>query len=261
MANPLDHQGEMEAAPGGGFHSLPRTSDHIDHHTRRRIIMLKLKNSFIAFLGLLVLISAIAAVTPFSTRGQGNSAPPSKDVNVVNTPGVNVINTPNVSVANTPNVNVANTPNVNIANTPSVNVIGPIALDAANSNVRVNNPATDPVLTRDVDRGVKQLVQRDASLSIDGGFTSAERTIYNVPAGKRLVIEFAGLEQLSVATLRIVTTVNGETVYHHLSGGSQVVRLYADPGTQVNITAYVLVPPQVVLFVSCSISGYLEDVS
>ncbi len=75
-----------------------------------------------------------------------------------------------------------------------------------------------------------------------------------------MVIEFAGLEQFSAATLRIVTTLNGETGYHHLSGGSQVVRLYADPGTQVKTMAYVLAPQQVVQFVSCSISGYLEDV-
>ena len=216
--------------------------------------MYRFKNSLIALIGIFALIGIIAAVTPLSTQGQGGSAnaPPPKDVNVVNTP--------DVSVTNTPNVNVANTPNVNIANTPNVNVVGAISLDSSNSTVRIGNSASDPVLTRDIDRGVRQLIQRDANLTIDGGTTSGERLVYEVPAGKRLVIEFAGLDQLTAATLRIVTTVNGETVYHHLSGGSQVVRLYADPGTQVKTLGYVLTPPTVSLFVFCSISGYLEDV-
>ena len=167
--------------------------------------MYKFKNSLIALIGIFALIGIIAAATPLATQGQGGSAnaPPPKDVNVVNTP--------DVSVTNTPNVNVANTPNVNIANTPNVNVVGAISLDSSNSTVRIGNSASDPVLTRDIDRGVRQLIQRDANLTIDGGTTSGERLVYEVPAGKRLVIEFAGLDQLTVATLRIVTTVNGET--------------------------------------------------
>jgi hypothetical protein len=226
--------------------------------------MHKFKNSLIALAGMFVLIGVISAVTPLTTQGQGGSsadAPPPKDVNVVNTPSVVVANTPNVSVTNTPNVNVANTPNVNIANTPSVNVVGAIALDSSNSTVRVGNPASDPVLIRDVDRGVRQLIQRNCTVSVPAGFTSGERTVYEVPAGKRLVIEFAGINQfLNSPDLSIMTTVNGETVVHKLSGGSQTVRLYADPGTQIKTFASTGMLSQLDQASVCSISGYLEDV-
>ena len=53
-----------------------------------------MKNSLIAFVGLLALVGVIALITPASGRGQGStvSAQPTKDVNVVNTPSVNVVN-------------------------------------------------------------------------------------------------------------------------------------------------------------------------
>ncbi|MFN2511325.1 MAG: hypothetical protein ABR568_07755 [Pyrinomonadaceae bacterium] len=225
--------------------------------------MYKFKNSLIALISMFALIGIISAVTPLATQGQGNSGngPPPKDVNVVNTPSVVVANTPNVSVTNTPNVNVANTPNVNIANTPNVNVVGAIALDSDNSAVRVSNPTSDPVLTRDVDRGVRELIQRNCTVSVLAGVTSGERVVYEVPAGKRLVIEFTGINQfLNSPDLAISTTVNGETVFHKLSGGSQMVRLYADPGTQVKTFASTGVPQQLDQAAVCSISGYLEDV-
>ena len=47
--------------------------------------MKKFKNSLIALTGLTSIIGLIALVTPISGRGQGSDAPPTRDVNVVNT--------------------------------------------------------------------------------------------------------------------------------------------------------------------------------
>lgn len=55
--------------------------------------MKKLKNSLIVFAGLMTMVGFIALTTPISGRGQANNAPPTRDVNVVNTPSVNVVNT------------------------------------------------------------------------------------------------------------------------------------------------------------------------
>lgn len=55
--------------------------------------MKNLKNSLIVFAGLMAIVGFIALVTPISGRGQANDAPPTRDVNVVNTPSVNVVNT------------------------------------------------------------------------------------------------------------------------------------------------------------------------
>src|SRR5947207_4073698 len=101
--------------------------------------MFKLKQSLIAFAGLLLLISLIAAVSPSSTRGQGNSgnAPPPFNVNVVNTP---------------------------------LPVTGTIS---------VGNLGDAPLPVRDVDNPARQPVQFEFNGLND----------YQVPAGKRLVIE------------------------------------------------------------------------
>jgi hypothetical protein len=56
--------------------------------------MIKLKQTFVALLGMLALIGVVTLVSPSSLRGQGASGnvPPAKDVNVVNTPNVIVAN-------------------------------------------------------------------------------------------------------------------------------------------------------------------------
>jgi hypothetical protein len=58
----------------------------------------------IAVLGIFFALFLCAATTSYA-----QSAKPTADVNVVNTPSFNVANTPNVNVANTPSVSVVNT--------------------------------------------------------------------------------------------------------------------------------------------------------
>jgi hypothetical protein len=70
----------------------------------------------------------------------------------------------------------------------------------------------------------------------------------DVPAGKRLVIEYisANVEDATLNNMTIQTTAGGSTVAHYflltpppetstISIGSQAVRLYADPSTQVSV--------------------------
>lgn len=58
--------------------------------------MYSFRKSLLSYVGLLGLVITLAALTPPVGRGQGNSgnAPPTLDVNVVNTPRVVVANTP-----------------------------------------------------------------------------------------------------------------------------------------------------------------------
>lgn len=111
-------------------------------------------------------------------------------------------------------------------------------------------------------------------------------TIYTVPAGKRLVIEYASMSacmlQGQSATLTIFTTVNSGFVGHlvnvapaagpgtpnigcnspaasSITAVGQQVRLYADPGTTVGVEGLRNSNTGTVDF-SFSISGYLVDV-
>jgi len=174
-----------------------------------------------------------------------------KEVTVVNDPSNPVPVTGETTV--TGNVTLEGTSEVNVANTPlDVNII--------------NTPA-DPALVRDVDNNLR------TPFAWDGEGT------YTVPLNRRLVIELFTMRAFSVDTPShiapyIKATTNGTTVDHYLQvtvqdytitpgyiqrdyTGSQAVRIYADPGSEVttgrwfsgNFTTYRL-----------SISGYLEDI-
>jgi len=71
--------------------------------------------------------------------------------------------------------------------TGSVNstVTGTVGL-ASGASVRVNNTVTDPVRVRNVNDAI-QPFQANASCNGTGG---CDATIFNVPAGKRAVIEY-----------------------------------------------------------------------
>lgn len=124
--------------------------------------MYKFKNSFIALIGLLILIAGIAVINPRSGLGQKreaevqrialapNPSPPTLNVNLVNTP---------LPVMGT--INVGATPNV--------------------------------MLVSDVDNPARQPVQVEVNCQIQSPQNSCEEDIYTVPAGKRLVIEYASM--------------------------------------------------------------------
>lgn len=97
------------------------------------------------------------------------AAPASKDVNVVNTPGVKVVNTPGVIVSNTPRVRIANTPGVVVSNAPANPV--PVAEVSRRDYVHIHD--------------VTLISVGDDGFSVFG----FGKTIYTVPAGKRLIVE------------------------------------------------------------------------
>jgi len=129
--------------------------------------------------------------------------------------------------------------------------------------VQVANPDTSPVPVRVL--GNTSYKPFQTSLYID---TS---TTINVPAGKRLVIEhFSAMRPIEhtapVLTVRIVTEINGDFVYHFFSQApladygwefaDRMIKLYADPSTKVTVD-YLGDPAGGAIMVS----GYLEDVN
>jgi len=127
--------------------------------------------------------------------------------------------------------------------------------------VQVANPDTSPVPVRVLGNASHKPFQ--TTVYID------QSTTIKVPAGKRLVIEhFAAIRPAEhsapILTVRIITNVNGDFVYHYFSQpaitdtgwqfADKMIKLYADPATNVNV---VYVGDQTGGMVM--ISGYLED--
>ena len=200
--------------------------------------MKHIKNSFAAFIGLLVIVTAVTALIPALTRGQKSDAapqPPTLDVKVVNSTSEPV----------------------------------PIA-----GTINVGNLVSNPLPVRDVDNPARQPVQGAATCSVfEGG--SCQRAIYVVPAGKRLVIEYASMEahvsDNRTPRMWIYTAIGGHEIRHFLpipppvpglgltTSIGQQVRLYADPGTGVGVSGVVDDSSGTAVF-KFNIYGYLVDV-
>jgi hypothetical protein len=154
-------------------------------------------------------------------------------------------------------VNVTNTPNVSVVNTPTVNIgAGSVGITGM-PNVTVANTITNPVPVRDTDNPAIQPFQTEIALDLTS-FTSKVGT-FTVPAGKRLVIEFVSIfAQVNQGQKELVNiettagnTVASYTVVPNFYGtevssnpafdvfvGNQQMRVYADPGSTVNILVY-----------------------
>lgn len=110
------------------------------------------------------------------------AAPPTKDVNVVNTPDVNVVSMPpiNAQVTGTIDTNVVNTPDVNVVNTADVNVVNTPGVTIENGP---NNPV--PVVQRFYQRVP---FQKELIITIPDGFPFFGGGDF-IPDGQLLVIE------------------------------------------------------------------------
>jgi hypothetical protein len=148
-------------------------------------------------------------------------------------------------------VGISGTPSVNVANTTPIPV-EPVA-----------GPASTPFA-------------RHITLAFGGsGPETADQTIFTLPAGKRLTIEFVtftdlqrlvGMEQFAVQA-----TTNGDFVTHYFapqdtaSNGdtvSQQTSIVADPGTQVRVYAQLTDPlgsDTTTFFMHGSLVGTLTD--
>lgn len=138
-----------------------------------------------------------------------------------------------------------------------------VGLTSAGNTVRVGNAKTSPVPVYNV---------RDAQTPFQANFYASPGFI-EVPAGKRLVIEYVGIrahgnEGAVYYAPAIETTTGGQTTRHYLGlqftraingyaffESGQTTRLYADPGTSVR---YQIEPYNTTIINSeASISGYL----
>ena len=203
------------------------------------------------FVGLLCFAQVAAA------DGWGYGVP----VTVVNTPSqpVPVVQQGTATVSGNVNAAITNTPNVNVINTPTVTL-------APGASVRnADNPANQPLAATN-------------GLTLPSGIASGSVTLTTVPAGKRLVIEYvaltANVPSGQILTLSVVTTVlnssgstdfplavvsQGSDGFKNYFAVSQLVRLYADAGTDVTATCN---RSATTIAGTCTfaISGYFVDV-
>lgn len=153
---------------------------------------------------------------------------------------------------------------VTITNTPvPVTVSGEVAV-------------TNTVPVRVVGREASQPFQRQFTLDWQDGQDLATGT-YQVPPGKRLVIDYASLFAFlqpggQSMTVRIVTTVNGSDGFNTLAlqrqadygvlpqfGAAHLVRIYADPGSTVRVSVG-RTPFTSTASCAVTLSGHFEDV-
>lgn len=130
---------------------------------------------------------------------------------------------------------------------------------------------------RDADNPARQAYQQEVGLKVEEGMGTGS-TDFEVPAGKRLIIEFVSAEVHAPpgqsCDVRIGTS-NGDNGRSHFFAAtqvaptdlgneimvSQVTRLYADPGTKVVVVVRRLATSQTgSLQGAVSISGYLVNV-
>src|SRR5215510_7381428 len=126
-----------------------------------------------------------------------------------------------------------------------------------------------PLEVRDLDNPARQPVQVHTGCSTQAAL--CEIVIYNVPANKRLVIEYASMAGAigtgQVALFDLETTLSGNDVVHAVQMSQpatafgkvrvgQQVRIYADPGTNVIVSSRC----QTGGAFEYSISGHLVDI-
>jgi len=188
-------------------------------------------------------------------------------------------------------VNVENTP---LPVTGSLDVSGAVPLApgasvtlAPGTSVTINNSAVNPVRVRDVNDANQPIAASTTCDSPAATIGCGPAMIYTVPAGKRLVIEYASLDGCILpgqsVELSVSTQLNGAFTRHavniappaagpgvgviacnipnasSITAIGQQIRLYADGGTQVLVEGDRNSNLGLASF-SFSISGYLVDV-
>jgi hypothetical protein len=145
----------------------------------------------------------------------------------------------------------------------------PAAAATTTRDVIIANPSTTPALTRDVDNGALQPVQFSL---VPSSLTSGQAAAYyQVPAGKRLVIEYYSAQAQDLTGgavgLTLATSVSGVftsyIVFVNANTTNQVnqtTRIYADPGTTVQAFVFNAGGAKECGSV-ISVSGYLVNVA
>jgi len=144
-------------------------------------------------------------------------------------------------------------------------------------DVNVINSIKNPVPVSDVNNG-QQPFQMTATNFLAKGLSGTAKTIYTVPAGKRLVIETISTraELASVDTpdrVEVLTNADVGTAFHELlvlkqgvdlSGhgvfvGTHYMRAYSEPGTNV-VFQFTRSNTSDSAFATVTITGYFVDV-
>jgi len=153
------------------------------------------------------------------------------------------------------------TRDVNIANTP-LPVTGSVTL-APGASVNVNSSVANPVRVRSVNDAIQPVQASVSCTSPSNTIGCGPATIYTVPTGKRLVIEYASMDACllpgQTVELSIYTTLGSAFTRHYVNISppaagpgvtnigcnlpaassittvGQALRLYADAGTTVDV--------------------------
>jgi hypothetical protein len=151
--------------------------------------------------------------------------------------------------------------------TGTVGVTGTIGL-ASGASVHVNNTVADPVRVRNVNDAIQPF---QATTGCNSPAVHCTATLFNVPAGKRAVIEyFSGVVSVGTGQVASMALTFGTPPVSHLmpqtspelfssfgTSWGQQLRLYADSGP---ITAFGGGSGTGAVSFAFSISGYLVDV-
>jgi hypothetical protein len=191
-------------------------------------------------MGVLTLVVIVTVSMPHIGRGaSGANAPTSQTQNV------NVVNTPTVNAQQSGawNVDIAGTPSVLVANFPATTTVG---IDGSANTVKIDT--TNPLPVRDVDNPGRHPIAASCTINNNQGFPCFVTT---VPPGKRLVIEMVQL-QLAASGLELTVVTNNTTITYQFFEPSQLVRVYADPLSTVQVAGGQA-------GTRAAISGYLVD--
>lgn len=190
----------------------------------------------------LVFLGLVMSLVP--QRSAMGAKDPAENVNVTN-PSLNV----NASQNGNWNVGITGTPSVNIG-TPTV-TLGTGSSVGINGSVQVGNPATSPVLVRNLDSPARNPFQVEVCSGTSPYCPSIPNS-FNVPVGQEFVIEYVSGRCDGPAgkiSMAFNTTAGGQ-----LGAGNwlndltvadingirfgQVTRIYADPRTQLVFGTY-----------------------
>lgn len=183
---------------------------------------------------------------------------------------VEVVNTPSVTVSNTPSVNVTSLPAVQVAPGATVAITG-------TSAVHIDNTANNPLPVHDPATPARTPIQFSFQITVPDG-VSGGNGLYNVPTGKRLVIEYASAlgssllgDTLTYSIFTGTTPPQSQPFFHFLPATQvfdfgnqrrfitgQTVKIFSDPESAVDLRVDRTVPTGQATAIF-SISGYLED--
>jgi hypothetical protein len=224
--------------------------------------MQKFRRPLFAVVGYLTLFGALALFQQNTAHSQA----PRQVVRVLqNGPSDAVPVTLQGTGAIAGNVNVVNTPNVNVVNSPPVQLSSSVA---------------SPLFTRDVNEAV-QPVQLIMHIDLLDNESFGQADAFLVPSGRRLVVEFVSAQGSAnpgqlVSLVNLLARFNGATTFAGVrlqpiapdgfqgipveSAGSQLVRIYADPGSTLVVTVRRTGGYSERAFGEVFLSGYLAPV-